>query len=140
MSTLVTKYKGEMLFETAIGNHKVLVEGPKSWGGKELAPMPPQIFFVSISSCVGVLIAHYCKRHDINDDGMSVTIHYEKEEHPSRFSNVRVEIDLPNADLSDDHCQQALLSVAEHCPVNQTITTLKGVEFTLKSCRLTPEL
>ena len=69
MGQIITQHKGGMLFETEMGKHKLIIEGPESWGGKDRGPMPPQIFMASIGSCVGVLVAHFCDTHGLDDTG-----------------------------------------------------------------------
>ena len=85
MGKITTYHKGGMLFESQLGDHRILIEGPKSWGGKNSAPMPPQLFMASIGSCVGVLVTHFCDTHQLDPTGMSVDVSYDSADHPARY-------------------------------------------------------
>lgn len=129
MSKITTFYRGDMLFETQLGNHRLTIDVPPTMGGKDRGPMPPQLFIASLGSCVGALVAEYCERRGMDAGEMTVDVTFEKTEHPSRLTDIRVTVTLPNADCSAQRCRDALLRVAEHCPVHQTIETVQGVTF-----------
>ena len=97
MGQIITQHKGGMLFETEMGKHKLVIEGPESWGGKDRGPMPPQIFMASIGSCVGVLVAHFCDTHGLDDTGLQVTVEYYNAEHtnPVNKINFKIKLDKP---------------------------------------------
>ena len=129
MGKVTTHLKEGMLFESQLGNHKVLIEGPESWGGKNTAPPPPQFFMASIGSCVGVLVAHFCDTHQLDATGLSVDVDYDSADHPTRFTNIKVTVHLPNAKCDDECTRKAIKNVAEHCPVHETITLLEDIKF-----------
>ena len=131
MGQIITQHKGGMLFETEIGKHKLVIEGPESWGGKDRGPMPPQIFMASLGSCVGVLVAHFCDTHGLDDTGLQVTVDYVTADHPTRFTNINVTVNQPNAKFDDDCTRKAIAKVAEHCPIHETITTLDEIKFNI---------
>lgn len=133
MGQVITQYKGGVLFESQLGDHRLTIEGPDSWGGKNRGPMPPQIFMASIGSCVGVLVAHFCDTHGLDCTGLEVAVDYDSADHPVRFTNLNVSINLPNAQCDDDCTKKALQSVAEHCPVHETIATLEKINFTINT-------
>lgn len=125
MATITTVYKGGMLFESKVGRHTVLIDVPPDMGGSDRAPTPPHYFVVSLGSCVAAFIATYCQQAGIDARDLSVDVSFDKAENPTRLVNLNVTVRLPHAD-----CQarkQALLRVAQHCPVHETIDTLEGV-------------
>ena len=133
MGKVTTTYKGDMLFESTLGEHKLIVDSPKDWGGKDRGPMPPQLFMASIGSCVGVLVTHFCVQHDLNTDGLNIDVDYDVAQSPTRFENIVVNIELPNAHCNDDCTHKALRHVAEHCPVHETIVTLDEIQFNIRT-------
>lgn len=125
MAMITTVYKDGMIFESKIGKHTVMVDVPPDMGGSDRAPTPPQYFVVSLGSCVAAFIATYCQQAGIDARDLSVDVSFDKAENPTRLTNLKVTIQLPYAD-----CQarkQALLRVAQHCPVHETIDALEGV-------------
>lgn len=129
MATITTIYHGDMLFETVMGNHKLLVDVPASMGGQDRGPQPPQLFIASIGSCVAALIAEYCTNHETDASGMRVEVSFDKEANPTRLTNIKVKVIMPHADCQDKRREAALKRVAEHCPVHQTIETMEAVAF-----------
>ncbi len=138
MATISTAYKGDMLFQTQLGNHSVLVDVPAPMGGKDRALTPPELFIISLSSCVGALVAEYCEKHDIDDTDMTVDVSFEKVSKPTRLTNIKVHVNLPHADCMDR--EAAIRRVAAHCPVHETLEQHDPIEFeiTAQACEPTP--
>lgn len=135
MSVVSTRYLGDHVFESTLGNHTITIDSPESWGGMDRGPMPPQLFMASIGSCVGVLITHFCRQHELDDSGMTIDVCYDKADHPTRFTNIKVVVNMPKTQCADELTQKALKHVAEHCPVHETITTLGSVEFVIETAK-----
>jgi len=127
MAKITTFYKGDMLFESKIGNHSVIVDVPDVMGGSDRGPQPPQLFVASLGSCIGAFVAQYCEKNGIDDEGMTVEISFEKAPDPTRLVNLKAQVLLPNADCSKRI--KAIKRVAEHCPVHATINTMENLEI-----------
>ncbi len=127
MAKITTYYRGDMLFESKLGNHSLLIDVPASMGGKDRSPTPPELFVASLGSCVGAFVAHYCQRTGIDATDMTVDVTFDKLENPTRLANLKVRIDLPQGECADR--QAAIHRVAEHCPVHETITTMQAIEI-----------
>ncbi len=131
MPTIRTRYRGDMLFETVLGSHKINIDVPPSMGGKDRGPTPPQLLIASLGACVAVLVADFCEEHEIDDAGLSVDVSYEKTSHPTRLTGISVTIALPKGECDDDCTRKAIQRVAEHCPVHETIAALNDISFTV---------
>lgn len=129
MNKIRTEYKGGMLFESTIDDHKLTIDVPGTMGGSGRGPTPPELFVASLGSCVAAFVANYCNNIGIDVSGMTVDVSYEKAEHPTRLAGVRVDINLPHGDLKGR--ERSILRAAEHCPVHETICTLEDVEMVL---------
>ena len=44
MGKISTYYKGDMLFESEMGNHKLVIDVPPAMGGRDRGPTPPEVF------------------------------------------------------------------------------------------------
>ena len=127
MGKISTYYKGDMLFESEMGNHKLVIDVPPAMGGRDRGPTPPEVFVASLGSCVAAFVAQYCERNGVNTTDLSVDVAFDKADDPSRLVNLKVTVNLPHGE-----CKQrkaALQRVAEHCPVHETISTLGGIEI-----------
>ena len=129
MAKITTHHKGDMLFESKVGNHTISIDVPPSMGGSDRGPTPPQIFVASLGSCIGAFVANYCANSGLDATGLSVDVSFDKVEDPTRLANVRVQVNLPNADTKGR--EKAILRVAGHCPVHETICTMEDVAIVL---------
>ena len=114
-----------MLFQSRLGNHNVLVDVPTGMGGNDRGPTPPELFIASLGSCVGAFLANYCEQRNIDTRDMSIDVSFDKTDNPTRLTNLRITANLPYGECKDR--EKALLRVAEHCPVHETISTLEGI-------------
>jgi len=124
---ITTLYKGDMLFESQIGKHSVIIDVPDVMGGSDRGPQPPQLFIASLGSCIGAFVAQYCEKNGIDDEGMTVEMSFEKAPDPTRLVNLKAQVLLPKADCSKRI--RAIKRVAEHCPVHATINTMENLEI-----------
>jgi putative redox protein len=129
MAKITTHYRGDMLFATRLGNHEVLIDVPPDMGGRDRGPTPPEFFVASLGSCVAALVANYCDQAGIDTTDMTVHVTFDKVEDPTRLTNLKVQVNLPHGDV--DGRENALVRVAEHCPVHETVCRLDGVEISL---------
>ena len=127
MGKIITLYKGDMLFESKIGKHSVIIDVPDVMGGSDRGPQPPQLFIASLGSCIGAFVAQYCEKNGIDDEGMTVEMSFEKAPDPTRLINLKAQVLLPKADCSKRI--RAIKRVAEHCPVHATINTMENLEI-----------
>ena len=137
MAKITTFYKGDMLFESKIGNHSVIIDVPESMGGSDRGAQPPQLFVASLGSCIAAFVAQYCEKNGIDATDMTVDITFEKAADPTRLVNLAATVKLPNGDCAKRI--KAIERVAEHCPVKATIATMEGVSlniFGADDCKL----
>jgi len=140
MPVITTYYKGDMLFETAIGQHRVTIDVPAEMGGDDRGPQPPQLFIASLGSCIGAFVAQYAERAGMDASGMTVDLHFEKAADPTRLVNLKATVKLPNADCGQR--VHAIHRVAEHCPVHETILTMQGLNIEIlgkENCHIEAE-
>ena len=127
MGKVTTYHKGNMLFESKLGNHAVVIDVPSGMGGSDRGPTPPELFIASLGSCVGAFVANYCHQTGIDTSDMSIDVTFDKVEDPTRLVNLKIDVNLPNAVY--EKREKALLRVAEHCPVHETITAMDGIQI-----------
>lgn len=129
MGKVTTFYKGDMLFESKLGTHSILIDVPSVMGGSDRGPTPPELFIASLGSCVGAFVVNYCGKSDIDTKDMTIDVTFDKVEDPTRLVNLKIEVNLPHGDCKKR--QKAILRVAEHCPVHETIATLEGIQINI---------
>ena len=127
MGKISTVYKGDMLFESEIGKHRVLIDVPAAMGGSDRAPTPPEIFVASLGSCVAAFVVQYCERSGTDAGGIRVDVSFDKVENPSAADQFQGHHRAAARDCKQR--REAWLRVAEHCIVHETISNMGEIEL-----------
>lgn len=124
MPSIKTHHKGDMVFETEVGAHRILndVMPTPEWGGKGRHPTPPDYFVTSISSCIAAFVVQYCNRVGLDSSGMAIELSFEKGDNPAHMKDFAVKIHLPNAVVGERLA--ALKKTAHACTVHETISRM----------------
>jgi uncharacterized OsmC-like protein len=120
-------YREGDLFEINVRHHRLEVDQPIEAGGSDVAPTPTELFVVSLASCVAYYARRFIARHDLQTEGLSVDAIFTMAEHPARVGRINLVIKLP--DHFPDERRQALLAVASHCTVHNTLEDPPEVRF-----------
>ena len=130
MAVAITRYQGEMLFETEIGGQRIVTDVTPPMGGQGRAATPPDLFVVSIGACIAAFVAHYCEQQGIDTRDLRVETAYEKTDKPAFLTDFRVDVRLPHGECGDRHA--AVERVAEHCIIHETLHHLKNLEINIR--------
>ncbi len=133
MGTVISTYKGDMLFETQAGDHVILSDVPATpdWGGKNRAPTPPEYLMMSLSSCVAAFLVKYCAQANIDTKDLNVVVNFNKVEKPAYLKDINIQINLPNAEVGGH--EKALKRVCEHCVVHETLTHIDNINISIET-------
>lgn len=129
MSKITTAYKGDMLFESQLGNHRVVIDMPPRMGGKDRGPEPSELFIAALGSCIGGAVADHCKRLNFDTRAMTIDVTFNEVAHPTRLANLQVTIHLPHCVCAGQ--EQALLQSIEHCSIYASLDMRKGIQIEL---------
>ncbi len=117
------------LFEICIRDHLIHVDQPIQAHGTDLAPTPTELFVAGLVSCVAFYARRYLARHDLPAEGLSVSASYTMADRPARVGEVDLTIELPHG-VPDDR-REALLAVASHCTVHNSLVDPPSVHIGL---------
>jgi uncharacterized OsmC-like protein len=123
------EHRGGDRFDITLRDHTVSVDQPVALRGEDTAPTPTELFIASLASCVAFYARRYLARHKLSSDGFAVETTYELAQKPSRVGRVDVRIVLPEE--TPDERREALLAVATHCTVHNSLTRPPEVTVTL---------
>lgn len=123
------KHKDGDLFEIDIRQHLQFVDQPLSDGGSDTAPTPTELFVASLASCVGFYARRFLARHQLPTDGLAVTATFTMADRPARVGDIKVELTVP--DGVPEERRSALLAVATHCTVHNTLAQPPDVSIEL---------
>ncbi len=122
-------FKGGRKFMVTTRGHQLLVDQPLGEEGTDKGMTPPEVFVASLASCMGVYVLNYCKNVGINPSDMMLSLEWEKATNPARIGSITVDIKLPKIKAKDR--QQAIIKVAEHCLVHNTIQNPPEITISL---------
>jgi LmbE family N-acetylglucosaminyl deacetylase/uncharacterized OsmC-like protein len=123
------EYRGGDQFDINVRGHIISVDQPVKDGGEDTAPTPTELFIASLASCVAFYARRYLKRHDLPTDGLAVESTFEMGSRPARVAGIDVRLILPEGVPPER--LDALLAVASHCTVHNTLESTPDVSITL---------
>ncbi|WP_405064940.1 PIG-L family deacetylase [Kribbella sp. NBC_01510] len=116
-------------FGIRIRNHVLSVDQPIDAGGEDTAPTPTELFVASLTSCVAFYARRYLHRHHFDTTGLVVDASFQLANKPARVD--RIDITIRLADDLPPVRRDALLAVARHCTVHNSITTPPDISIDL---------
>ena len=123
-------YLGGESYAIATRGHTLLTDQPTTAGGADTAMTPTELLIASLSSCVAFYAGRYLARHGLNRDGLHVTATFTAAtDRPARVAAVRLAIRVPGG--IPPSRQAALLAVASHCTVHNTLRQAPDIAIEL---------
>ena len=116
-------------FAIQVRGHRVVVDQPAEMGGDDVGPTPTELFVASLASCVGFYARRYLSRHDLDATGLSVEVSYTMATKPSHVGDVTLRLVVPAGVPAER--QAALLAMAGHCTVHNTLHVTPEVKIAL---------
>ena len=131
--TVHVSYLGGDRFEVQMRQHRLRVDQPVADGGEDTAPTPTELFVSSLAACVAFYARRYLARHGLPTEGLGIDAGYAMATRPTRIAEIAVHIELPMG-VPDDK-RDALLAVARHCTVHNTLTAPPRITVDLASAQ-----
>ena len=131
--TVQVSHLGNDRFEIRVRQHRLQVDQPLSDGGDDTAPPPTELFISSLAACVAFYARRYLARHDLPTEGLAVDARFTMASRPARVGEITVHIELPVGVTEDK--REALLAVASHCTVHNTLVTPPKITIDLASAQ-----
>jgi uncharacterized OsmC-like protein len=124
----VTHLDGDR-FEIAVRGHTITVDQPVADGGTDTAPTPTELFIASLASCVAFYARRFLTRHNLPTDGLAVDATYSISPRPARVGEIGLVLRVPEGVPADR--RDALLAVASHCTVHNSLEATPDVTITM---------
>ncbi len=110
--------------------HVLLADQPASSGGQDAAPTPTELLVAALASCVAFYAGRYLVRHGLERDGLHVTAEFTMAtDRPARVGAIGLRILVPGGVPAERRA--ALLAVASHCTVHNTLRQVPGIAIDL---------
>lgn len=118
-------------YDVHVRGHRIQVDQPTEAGGTDTAPTPTELFAASLAACVAFYAGRYLHRHGMPRSSLRVRAEYVMAtDRPARMTSLRVLV-APPPGLSDQR-RAALLAVASHCTVHNTLDQPPEVSIELE--------
>jgi putative redox protein len=108
-------------YTAMIRGHQLAIDQPVSDGGDDAGPAPVELFITSLASCVAFYAGRWLRRHGYPEDPLGVTAYWTLGGRPARVDQIRLVLTIP--DEVGPERRAALLAVATHCTVHNTLVT-----------------
>jgi uncharacterized OsmC-like protein len=123
-------YLGGESYAAATRGHLVLADQPAAAGGADAAMTPVEMLVASLGACVAFYAGRFLERHRLDRTGLRVTTDFTMAaDRPARVREVRMRISVPGG--IPQAREEALLAVAAHCTVHNTLAHAPAVAITL---------
>lgn len=106
-----------------VRNHLISVDGTVGEGGNDAGPTPHDLYDAALGACKALTMVWYAKRKNIPVEDIQVSMERDASEERQGIYRLAASISL-TGDLSEAQ-RQELLAVAEKCPVQKLITSVK---------------
>ena len=126
---ITVRHAGGDAYAITVRGHTMLVDQPEADGGQDAAATPTELLVSSLASCVAFYAGRYLLRHRLDRSGLEVTAEFAMaSDRPARVGDVRLRISAPGVPPGR---RDALLAVASHCTVHNTLRQQPGVSLVL---------
>ncbi|MGE0089863.1 MAG: OsmC family protein [Bacteroidales bacterium] len=119
-----------MLFETEMDGHKVIIDAAPEVGGNDKGPRPKPLMMLSLAGCTGMDVVSILKKMKVNFEKMSIEVQSEvTEEHPKHYTKMHIIFKFWGNDLPLEKIEKAIsLSDERYCGVSAAYR--KAMELT----------
>jgi putative redox protein len=118
-------------YSVHVRGHHMLTDQPSKDGGSDVAATPTELLVASLASCVAFYSGRYLSRHGISRTGLRVSGEFQLAGGPARVGAVRLRIRVPDEFPAERAA--ALIAVASHCTVHNTLVSPPAVDIALAS-------
>jgi putative redox protein len=122
--------RGGDSYAVTVRGHGLVVDQPVAEGGNDLGPTPTELFVVSLVTCVAHYAGRFLTRHGAGRDGLRVSARFGfASDRPARVGSVEIRLEVPEGLPAKR--RDALLAVASHCTVHNTLNQPPDVKIVL---------
>ena len=108
----------------------MLTDQPASAGGADAAPTPTELLVAALASCVAFYAGRYLVRHGLDRDGLRVSAEFAMAaDRPARVRAIQLRVIVPGGVPAERRA--AMLAVASHCTVHNTLRQEPGITIDL---------
>ncbi len=115
-----TAWKGDMLFDSDIDGHHVMIDAPGEAGEKRKGMPPKKLMLSALAGCTGIDVIAMLRKMRVEVDDFQIHIEADlTEDLPKHYSGMHVIYEFHGKDLPYDKLEKAVeLSKEKYCGVS----------------------
>ncbi len=119
-ATINASWKGNLAFESTVGNHVLRTDAPKDFGGDDSGASPKKLMLVGLAGCTGVDVVSILGKMRVQFDDLDIAVEAEAtEESPSVYTAMHIIYTFKGANLDKGKLEKAVnLSKEKYCGVS----------------------
>ncbi len=119
-TSIETRWKSNLAFDSQVGDHSVITDAPASVGGDDTAASPKKLMMVSLAGCTGVDVVSILKKMRVEVDDLKIRVDAElTDDEPSLYTSMHITYIFKGNNLPEDKLERAIsLSQDKYCGVS----------------------
>jgi putative redox protein len=132
--TINVKWMGDMAFEAAIREHRVLMDANVDSGGHNAGPRPKPMLMASLAGCTGMDVMSILKKMKVEVKDLNIRVEgIIAEEHPKIYTSINLVYEFTGDNLPIDRLKRAIeLSQEKYCGVSLSLQKAMPVTWEIK--------
>ena len=132
--TINVKWMGDMAFEAAIREHRILMDANEDSGGHNKGPRPKPMLMASLAGCTGMDVMSILKKMKVETEGLNIRVEgIIAEEHPKIYNSIHLIYEFTGENLPMDRLVRAIeLSQEKYCGVSLSLQKAMPVTWEVK--------
>jgi putative redox protein len=121
MVQIDTEYVGDLkcTSEHVPSGVTLTTDAPKDNHGEGRSFSPTDLVATALGTCVATILGIQAEKHDLNLEGIEISVEKEMASNPRRIDSLRTEVTMPV--VLDASTRTRLERAARHCPVDESI-------------------
>ncbi len=121
--TINVTWMGDMTFEAAIREHRVLMDANEDSGGHNKGPRPKPMLMASLAGCTGMDVISILKKMKVEPTDLNIRVEgILAEEHPKIYTSIHLIYEFKGENLPMDRLMRAIeLSQEKYCGVSLSL-------------------
>ena len=132
--TINVKWMGDMAFEAAIREHRILMDANEDSGGQNRGPRPKPMLMASLAGCTGMDVISILKKMKVEAKHLNIRVEgIIAEEHPKIYTSMHLIYEFKGENLPMEKLIRAIeLSQEKYCGVSLTLRKAMPVTWEIK--------
>jgi putative redox protein len=132
--TINVKWMGDMGFEAAIREHRILMDANADSGGHNKGPRPKPLLMASLAGCTGMDVMSILKKMKVEVKDLNIRVEGTiAEEHPKIYTSIHLIYEFQGENMPMDRLMRAIeLSQEKYCGVSLSLQKAMPVTWEIK--------